>query len=382
MRPLSHEYLSTFHEAARRALPVYQFADLQRRALPSSGGIARGSSPGTLEGVALAAMRPAHIRKFSDDELKRAWKSLGKWFGAAKRKKVECSSYVRAASHVLQEMKARGCAYSAEHPLAVEAFAKSMLTDRLLELPGEIEVLSCAASLAPGDLGPVLAYFGELEGTNVPALVTAALDEIGVGLEDVQPSPCPGPEGVPLYRLILSRAIPKIEVEIAAEDPLDTGVSVEDALQVVTSGDDGDDETIALSMSAPEGFARVLCSAPGEKQVIWYLVAEPDVIDMQGHKISRDEIEDACHRFMLGPRDVRMDHGELITGKAQVVESAIAPCGMETFQGQPLDAPIIAGSWFAGIYYPDAALWASLRDTSHGISWGGLAKKNTVGGAM
>jgi hypothetical protein len=124
-----------------------------------------------------------------------------------------------------------------------------------------------------------------------------------------------------------------------------------------------------------------------EKRIIWYIAAEPGMPDMVDHRITAEEVEDQCHRFMLGPRLVFMEHGDErglnrngqwqknLIGKAFVVESALLPCETATFMGEPLPRPAPMGSWFVAIYYKDAALWDALKNTPHGISWRGLAAK-------
>jgi len=82
-----------------------------------------------------------------------------------------------------------------------------------------------------------------------------------------------------------------------------------------------------------------------------------------------------------------MEHGDLrglnaagswsreLTGKATIVESALAPCDLLHFFGAELPRPIPMGSWIVAIFYRDPQLWTYLRATPHGISWRGLASK-------
>jgi hypothetical protein len=120
----------------------------------------------------------------------------------------------------------------------------------------------------------------------------------------------------------------------------------------------------------------VLC-AEAEKQIIWYQAAVPGDVDTYGHEITLDEVEDAAHGFMenLG---VKFEHGDDISDRARVVENFTMPVTIPkggTFHGQKVVEPILEGTWMAAIHYHDKEMWKQLSDASHGISWGGLARK-------
>lgn len=131
---------------------------------------------------------------------------------------------------------------------------------------------------------------------------------------------------------------------------------------------------------------RIACSAD-DKQIIYYLVSEPETVDAHGHRIKAQDIEDALHGYMAGQRKVKLEHGKEeglvrqlgrkdIPGKAIVVEGFIAPQELTEFHGAlPPDGPIAKGSSIVGIHYTDAGLWRQLKATDHGISWGGYARK-------
>jgi len=122
--------------------------------------------------------------------------------------------------------------------------------------------------------------------------------------------------------------------------------------------------------------ARAIACAAPEAQVIYYLVSEPGTVDAHGHRIEAEEIERAMHGYMAGGREVKLEHRDRITGRAVVVEGYVAPCDLHSFHGQvPPGGPIVEGSSIVAIHYTDPELWRELRDTQHGISWGGMAAR-------
>jgi 2'-5' RNA ligase len=126
----------------------------------------------------------------------------------------------------------------------------------------------------------------------------------------------------------------------------------------------------------PDVVARSIACAASEKQVIYYLVSEPNAADAHGHRISAEDIEAALHGYVANSREVKLEHRDTITGKATVVEAYVAPADLATFHGQvPPDGPIKQGSSIVAIHYSDPALWQELRDAPHGISWGGMAAR-------
>lgn len=125
--------------------------------------------------------------------------------------------------------------------------------------------------------------------------------------------------------------------------------------------------------------ARVLCSSEPEKQIIYYMVSEPDAVDAHGHRISKADVEQALWSYMAGERHMHIEHGPSIDGRAVVVEGYIAPCELKSFHGAPLfDEPVPEGASIVGVHYPDRQLWKRLSAEPHGISWGGFAQKEDL----
>lgn len=90
-----------------------------------------------------------------------------------------------------------------------------------------------------------------------------------------------------------------------------------------------------------------------EKRLAYYLVHEPEMIDLQDDILSKDVIEDAAHTFLknLSQYQTNQDHrkndkGEVIGDEADsvVVESGIVRKGDEMF-------PDKEGAWYVTTYF-------------------------------
>jgi hypothetical protein len=348
----SHEYLTAFHAATRKQVPRWQAELIHQSALPASGGAAGRRRPqhGALELAGLRKLAPDHVRDMSDDDLTAAWEQLGGWHAQATRKKMDVTDYERAASFCAQELARRGLKWDQESPLGQAATAHGTLGKRTDMLPREI-VLAKAAALALGDSGLELLYHGAMGDDGA---VSGALASVGVPLAKSRRVSDLDDQPEALYELLLRRP----------------GVVLDD---------------LPPLHFTPTELAK---AATAEKRLIWYVVAEPGVPDTYGDVITAEEVEDACHRFALGPRKVFLEHGEKvrlnadgrfpaeITGLAHVVESALAPMVLTEFFGTIPPRPIPTGSWIGCLYFPEASLWQRMRDGNEGISWRGPAAKD------
>lgn len=61
-----------------------------------------------------------------------------------------------------------------------------------------------------------------------------------------------------------------------------------------------------------------------EKQLIYGIVYEPDVVDSQGDYADAGEIEKACHNFMENYQNMSLMHKELVNEDVKIVECSIA----------------------------------------------------------
>ena len=356
-RPLSREYLEAYHSAAARTLPRWLGEQLHSIARPTSGGAANRRIPQhtPIEKALLSKLDPIHISDLSDDDLRGAWRALVSWYTLATRKKMDVEVYERAASFCAQEMQRRGIEIWKQSDLGARAMAKSRLVDRLTLLPGEI-YLGPVASLAPDDEAGVRIAYSRALGDD--GEITSALAQAGIRVAKSEPGDdCEIEDAIALYDMVLRRP---------GFDGLPTEISTGPVLGL-------------------EASVETLSKASPEKRLVGYVAADPETPDSYGHRISVEEVEDECHRFALGPREVYMEHGELqglnatgrwprrLTGQAVVVESFIVRQPIAEIFGHKLERPIPLGAWFVVIYYPDPELWEFLKANPHGISWRGLA---------
>ena len=98
-----------------------------------------------------------------------------------------------------------------------------------------------------------------------------------------------------------------------------------------------------------------IIKSKGDQQIVYGVVSEPDTIDLQGDRLSRDEIEKACHKFMLTSQKIGKEHEG--PAKADIIESYIAPmdftCGGQTVR---------KGSWVMAVKIHDPELWAAVKN--------------------
>ena len=358
----SREYLEAFHEAAKKQLPPWQADWIHQEAMPRSGGRAGARTPqhSALESALIRNLLPEHLDGMIDGDLQRSWDELAGHHKLATKKNLPTEDYERAASFCIQEMKRRGMPIDEESDLAKASARFSTVAKRCEMLPEEI-VIAKAAGLRAREDGYLDLVYDALLGDD--GAVSSALANVGVfckssSIVDLETALGPEEQFKVLYDLILRRP----------------------GLALPT----GEDE---LYLSAHPNGREPIAKAMKEKRLIWYITAEPGTPDSYGHIITAVEIEDAAHRFMLGPRKVFMEHGDLqglnadgywpaeITGKAYTVESGILPCPTNEWFGVETPRTVPARSWFTCNYYPDDRLWSYVSNTAHGNSWRGPAAK-------
>lgn len=109
----------------------------------------------------------------------------------------------------------------------------------------------------------------------------------------------------------------------------------------------------------------------GVKHVVYGVVLEPDVEDLQGDIISAEEIEQAAHNFMVSYQII-VDHHEAMAD-ARPVESYIAPIDFE-MAGQTIKT----GSWVMAVKIFNVDLWDKIVAGEYtGFSIGGRANAET-----
>lgn len=92
----------------------------------------------------------------------------------------------------------------------------------------------------------------------------------------------------------------------------------------------------------------------GDQQICYGIVSKPDVVDLQGDRLSETEIRKACHKFMQKSQQINKEHEG--PAKADIIESYIAPvsftCGGQTVR---------KGSWVMAVKIYDKSLWDAVK---------------------
>lgn len=124
---------------------------------------------------------------------------------------------------------------------------------------------------------------------------------------------------------------------------------------------------------------------PGEvKRLLYCIVLEPDVVDLEGDTHSTEVIEAGAHDFLanfntnrarpsgMPGTEVGIQH--LIIGiDADIVESYIAPCDLSPLEWN--GAVVKKGTWIIVLRVRDDALWAKVEAGEFtGVSYGGLTR--------
>jgi cation transport regulator ChaB len=119
--------------------------------------------------------------------------------------------------------------------------------------------------------------------------------------------------------------------------------------------------------------------ADGEKRLVYGVVMEPNEIDSQGDMTSADEIEVACHEFMVQKQALDLNHErEIEKGEAAIVENYIAPQNLSFDQGTAL-----AGSWIMVTKVFADDMWQAIKEgelTGYSIKGRGVRTRRPEGG--
>jgi hypothetical protein len=142
----------------------------------------------------------------------------------------------------------------------------------------------------------------------------------------------------------------------------------EDILDVIEkhTGSDEDDETDddlegegmkkdkACSKPVRKTFPIFKFKELSDQQIVYGVVSEPDTIDLQGDRLSAEEIQHACHKFMIASQKIGKQHRG--PAKADIIESYIAPVIFEC-NGQVVQK----GSWVMAVKVHDQELWQAVK---------------------
>jgi hypothetical protein len=98
----------------------------------------------------------------------------------------------------------------------------------------------------------------------------------------------------------------------------------------------------------------IIVSKSGDQQIVYGVVSEPGVIDLQGDRLSKSEIRAACHKFMQTGQRIGKEHSGV--AKASIIESYIAPTDFKC-NGQVVKS----GSWVMAVKIHDNDLWQAVK---------------------
>ena len=107
-----------------------------------------------------------------------------------------------------------------------------------------------------------------------------------------------------------------------------------------------------------------------EKRLVGGVVYEPDVVDLQGDSATAEEIEKACHLFLIESETIGLMHKEAAGRRVRIVENYIMPV-----TAQVGDQIITKGSWVIVVKIFDDEIWKEVKEGKYtGFSMGGYAK--------
>jgi len=109
-----------------------------------------------------------------------------------------------------------------------------------------------------------------------------------------------------------------------------------------------------------------------EKQIVYGVIFEPDMVDAHDEFVTKDDIEDSAHDYLIRMRReddesrTKLSHTLELDDRTDIVESYIAPCDFE------LDGFLIKeGSWVVAMKIHDEQLWKETEESIVGFSAGG-----------
>ena len=121
------------------------------------------------------------------------------------------------------------------------------------------------------------------------------------------------------------------------------------------------------SMSREAAFIQ----KDAKRQIVYGVVYEPNIVDIQKDWASAEEIEQACHKFMKAYRKMGIRHDGAVRDTIAPVESYIAPCDFQLGE-----QPVKKGSWVLAAHVESADTWKDVEDGRlTGFSLFGKAKR-------
>jgi len=152
------------------------------------------------------------------------------------------------------------------------------------------------------------------------------------------------------------------EVSAQEEPPADEASELIDDIREVLEEheaekqDEGDqeDDLEKECGKIQKAYSVPIIVSKGDQMIVYGVVSEPEVVDLQGDRLSESEIRKACHRFMQTGQEIRKEHSE--PAKASIIESYIAPTSFKC-NGQQ----VRKGSWVMAVKVHDPSLWQDIK---------------------
>ena len=138
------------------------------------------------------------------------------------------------------------------------------------------------------------------------------------------------------------------------EEPEEDEDEDEDLPEFLKEDDDEEEDEDEVSKVMKSYRVPIIVSKSGDQQIVYGVVSEPGVIDLQGDRLSKSEIRAACHKFMQTSQRIGKEHSGV--AKASIIESYIAPTDFKC-NGQVVKS----GSWVMAVKIHDNDLWQAVK---------------------
>jgi hypothetical protein len=128
----------------------------------------------------------------------------------------------------------------------------------------------------------------------------------------------------------------------------------EDLPEFLKEDDDEEEDEDEVSKVMKSYRVPIIVAKGSDQQIVYGVVSEPNVIDLQGDRLSKSEIRAACHKFMQTGQRIGKEHSGV--AKASIIESYIAPTDFKC-NGQVVKS----GSWVMAVKIHDNDLWQAVK---------------------
>jgi len=138
------------------------------------------------------------------------------------------------------------------------------------------------------------------------------------------------------------------------EEPEEDEDEDEDLPEFLKEDDEDEEDEDEVSKVMKSYRVPIIVAKGSDQQIVYGVVSEPNVIDLQGDRLSKSEIRAACHKFMQTSQRIGKEHSGV--AKASIIESYIAPTDFKC-NGQVVKS----GSWVMAVKIHDPALWQAIK---------------------